>query len=63
MSMLAFYPRGSLAARPREVSGRPAGKDSDMLIRWVFRFVALFLGRKAWESYQRRRDSRPGARV
>ncbi|MDQ1670884.1 MAG: hypothetical protein QOE40_2945, partial [Actinomycetota bacterium] len=25
-----------------------------MVMRWLFRFVAVFLGRKAWEAYQRR---------
>ncbi|MGZ4639233.1 MAG: hypothetical protein ACXV2J_09260 [Actinomycetes bacterium] len=25
----------------------------------MFRFVAMFLGRKAWEAYQRRRDNEP----
>jgi hypothetical protein len=28
-----------------------------MLIRWLFRFVALFLGRQAWEAFQRRRTT------
>jgi hypothetical protein len=32
-----------------------------MVFRWLFRFVALFLGRKAWEAYQRRRQP-PGQR-
>jgi hypothetical protein len=26
-----------------------------MLLRWVWRAVAVFVGRKAWEAYQRRR--------
>ncbi|MDQ1625834.1 MAG: hypothetical protein QOJ49_1332 [Actinomycetota bacterium] len=29
-----------------------------MLIRWFWRFVAVFLGRKAWEAYQRRQQRR-----
>jgi hypothetical protein len=28
-----------------------------MVIRWLFRFVALFLGRKAWEAFRRRRTT------
>jgi hypothetical protein len=27
-----------------------------MVIRWLWRFVAMFLGRKAWEAYQRRKQ-------
>jgi hypothetical protein len=26
-----------------------------MVWRWIWRAVAVFLGRKAWEAYQRRR--------
>lgn len=26
-----------------------------MVMRWLWRFLAMFLGRKAWEAYQRRR--------
>jgi len=26
-----------------------------MLMRWIWRALAMFLGRKAWEAYQRRR--------
>jgi len=26
-----------------------------MLMRWIWRALAVFLGRKAWEAYQRRR--------
>jgi hypothetical protein len=37
-----------------------------MLIRWIWRTFALFLGRKAWDAYQRRqgqqRSSQPGNR-
>jgi hypothetical protein len=32
-----------------------------MVIRWLFRFVALFLGRKAWEAFRRRRTTTRGA--
>jgi len=28
-----------------------------MFFKWLFRLVALFLGRKAWEAFQRRRQS------
>lgn len=28
-----------------------------MIMRWVWRALAVFLGRKAWEAYQRRRSS------
>lgn len=27
-----------------------------MLMRWIWRALAMFLGRKAWEAYQRRRS-------
>lgn len=30
-----------------------------MLMRWIWRGLAMFLGRKAWEAYQRRRT--PGS--
>lgn len=28
-----------------------------MIMRWIWRGVAMFLGRKAWEAFQRRRSS------
>jgi hypothetical protein len=28
-----------------------------MILRWLWRALAVFLGRKAWESYQRRRST------
>jgi hypothetical protein len=28
-----------------------------MLMRWIWRGVAIFLGRKAWEAYQRRQGA------
>jgi hypothetical protein len=28
-------------------------------MRWLWRALAVFLGRKAWEMYQRRRSTRP----
>jgi hypothetical protein len=35
-----------------------------MILRWVWRTLAIFLGRKAWEAYQRRRAPRhAGARA
>jgi hypothetical protein len=48
--MVASYPK-----RP-QVSKPLVGKDTAMVYRWLFRFVALFLGRKAWEAFQRRRQ-------
>jgi len=38
------------------------GSVENMMARWVFRFVALFVGRKAWEVYQRRRAVDSAAR-
>ena len=32
-----------------------------MIMRWIWRALAVFLGRKAWEAYQRRRTSGSGA--
>jgi hypothetical protein len=32
-------------------------------MRWIWRGIAVFLGRKAWEAFQRRqaaKDTRPG---
>lgn len=31
-----------------------------MIMRWVWRALAVFLGRKAWEAYQRRRTPSTG---
>ena len=33
-----------------------------MLMRWIWRGLAVFLGRKAWEAYQRRQAQGPGRR-
>lgn len=33
-----------------------------MVFRWLFRAVALFLGRKAWEAYQQRNNRSAGPR-
>jgi hypothetical protein len=34
-----------------------------MLIRWIWRGIALFLARKGWEAYERRREAqRPPAK-
>jgi hypothetical protein len=27
-----------------------------MIMRWIWRALAVFLGKKAWEAYQRRQD-------
>jgi len=32
-----------------------------MLMRWIWRALAIFLGRKAWEAYQRRRGRQGSA--
>ncbi len=32
-----------------------------MIMRWVWRALAVFLGRKAWEAYQRRGTRDGGA--
>ncbi len=34
-----------------------------MLMRWVYRAVAVFVGRKAWEAYQRRKGHGDGGRT
>jgi len=31
-----------------------------MLMRWIWRGLAIFLGRKAWEAYQRRQAGSGG---
>jgi len=31
-----------------------------MLMRWIWRALAVFLGRKAWEAYQRRQGPSGG---
>lgn len=31
-----------------------------MIMRWIWRALAVFLGKKAWEAYQRR-QGRPAA--
>jgi hypothetical protein len=31
-----------------------------MIFRWIWRAVLMFLGRKAWDAYQRRRGSATG---
>ena len=33
-----------------------------MVMRWIFRGLAVFVGRKAWEAYQRRKNQPPAAR-
>jgi len=33
-----------------------------MLMRWIWRALAVFLGRKAWEAYQRRQRQGPSTR-
>jgi hypothetical protein len=30
-----------------------------MLMKWIYRALAVFLGKKAWEMYQRRRGNAP----
>jgi hypothetical protein len=47
------------------MAGVRPGKEPLMLIRWIWRAIAVFLGRKAWEAYQRRRAAQrsPGARL
>lgn len=32
-----------------------------MLMRWIWRALAMFLGRKAWEAYRRRRSGQDSA--
>jgi hypothetical protein len=32
-----------------------------MLMRWIWRFLVMFVGRKAWEAYRRRGDRAPAA--
>ena len=34
-----------------------------MIMRWIWRGLAMFLGRKAWEAYQRRRDGGSAGRA
>jgi len=31
-----------------------------MWMRWIYRTLAVFLGRKAWQAYQRRRGRSAG---
>lgn len=31
-----------------------------MIFRWIGRAVLMFLGRKAWDAYQRRNATNPG---
>jgi hypothetical protein len=31
-----------------------------MIMRWIWRALAVFLGRKAWEAYQRRQGNQSG---
>jgi hypothetical protein len=56
---------GIWAFSARGIVTRGTGKEALMLMRWIWRAVAVFLGRKAWEAYQRRREAQrsPAERV